>query len=174
MIRDACTKSKGDAVVAFGRHRGKLFREVPVSYLKWAIQEVKERGPEGSSPDLVSLSTYAAHVFQGGPEMEKDPEEDARVPIPADGVSVVSWGEDGWSELSSEARSLNSQVGRTDASKATPKDLTRSSSTKRISATKGRDGGEKDKMNQDVPPEVKAEMEALMTRLAALKDKFGL
>ena len=40
--------------------------------------------------------------------------------------------------------------------------------------TKGRDGGEKDKMNQDVPPEVKAEMEALMTRLAALKDKFGL
>ena len=106
--------------------------------------------------------------------MEKDPEEDARVPIPADGVSVVSWGEDGWSELSSEARSLNSQVGRTDASKATPKDLIRSPPTKRISATKWRDGGEKDKMNQDVPPEVKAEMEALMTRLAALKDKFGL
>ena len=64
LIRDSCTKNKGDAVVTFGRHRGKLFKEVPRNYLEWAVQEVKQRGPEGSSPDLVSLSTYAAQVLK--------------------------------------------------------------------------------------------------------------
>eukprot|EP00439_Symbiodinium_sp_Y106_P065917 s2769_g10.t1 len=64
LIRDSCAKNKGDAVVTFGRHRGKLFKEVPRNYLEWAVQEVKQRGPEGSSPDLVSLSTYAAQVLK--------------------------------------------------------------------------------------------------------------
>ena len=43
LIRDSCTKNKGDAVVTFGRHRGKLFKEVPRNYLEWAVQEVKQR-----------------------------------------------------------------------------------------------------------------------------------
>ena len=99
LIRDCCTKHKGDAVVPFGRHKGKLFKEVPQSYLRWAIQEVKARGPEGANPELVSLSVYGAHVLKDNPGEGYDPEQSPLVPIPADTSSVVSWGEDSGSEL---------------------------------------------------------------------------
>ena len=161
-------------MVSFGRHKGKLFREVPISYFCWSIQEVKERGPDGSSPDLVSLSTYAAHVLQETPNKMADLEDYPLVPIPADTASVTSWGDDHWSELSSEAKSMNSRMGSQSLPKAAAKSSTRASPVKRSPMERGRDAHEKGEMDQEVPPEVKAEVEELMTRLATLKDKFNL
>ncbi|CAE7414743.1 RE2 [Symbiodinium sp. CCMP2592] len=170
LIRDCCTRNKGDAVVSFGRHRGKLFREVPQSYLRWALAEVKERGPEGSSPDLVSLSRFAAQVLQEVPEVNnKDPEMNSMVPVPQDVESVVSWGSEGWSELSPEARKLNSQANSRQVSMAAPKSAMRSPSVKRTTDHQGEPG--KAMMNQDVPPEVKKEIDELMAKVASLKDE---
>ena len=178
MIRDSCTKNKGDAVVTFGRHRGKLYKEVPRSYLEWAIQEVRERGPEGSSPDLVSLSTYAAQILQDKGAYHRDPEETAVVPIPPESSSASSWSEV-WSELTPPARELNKMVEHTNKPKSQMpvpgyKDSKRTTPTKRTPDRSEREGAGIEKMNQDVPPGVQAEVEDLMARLASLRDKYNL
>ena len=178
MIRDSCTKNKGDAVVTFGRHRGKLYKEVPRSYLEWAIQEVRERGPEGSSPDLVSLSTYAAQILQDKGAYHRDPEETAVVPIPPESSSASSWSEV-WSELTPPARELNMMVEHTNKPKSQMpvpgyKDSKRTTPTKRTPDRSEREGAGIEKMNQDVPPGVQAEVEDLMARLASLRDKYNL
>ena len=40
LIRDSAG-SPGSTICPFGRHRGKLFREIPDSYLQWCIEEAK-------------------------------------------------------------------------------------------------------------------------------------
>eukprot|EP00439_Symbiodinium_sp_Y106_P020736 s8223_g2.t1 len=157
MIRDSCTKNKGDAVVTFGRHRGKLYKEVPrSSYLEWAIQEVRQRGPEGSSPDLVSLSTYAAQILQDKGAYHRDPEETAVVPIPPESSSASSWSEV-WSEMTPPAGELNKLVEHANKPKSQMpvpgyKDSERATPTKRTPDRSEREGAGTEKMNQDVPP----------------------
>ncbi|CAE7506765.1 GIP [Symbiodinium sp. CCMP2592] len=161
-IRDSCTKHKGDAIVAFGRHKGKLFKEVPQSYLERAVKEVRQRGPDGSSADLVSLSIYANQVLQKTNPITEDPEENALVPIPLESSSASSWSEV-WSELTPAAKGMNRKV-----------DTERAPSSKRTPDQGNHGETEAEKMIQDVPPGVKAEVEELMARLASLRDKYNI
>ncbi|CAE7353792.1 GIP [Symbiodinium sp. CCMP2592] len=108
LIRDAATRNKAEALVTFGRHRGKLFKEVPSQYLDWAMKEVKARGVENSGPDLVSLANYARSLLEPEETITYNPEIDARVPLPSEDGS--SW-ETHWSELTETAKTMNAGMG---------------------------------------------------------------
>ncbi|CAE7256949.1 GIP [Symbiodinium sp. CCMP2592] len=165
MIRDLVTRDKAEAVVTFGRHRGKLFKEVPSQYLEWAMKEVQARGTENSGPDLVSLANYAKSIFEPEPQVMYDPELDPKVPLPSESSSC--W-ESHWSELTETGVRMNQKVGYREEAAQLPKASPKKRATAEGSqATPG-------SMDQDVPKEVKDEINALMGRLAALKDKHGL
>ncbi|CAE7714502.1 unnamed protein product, partial [Symbiodinium sp. CCMP2456] len=148
IIRDSTTYGRANCVVTFGRHKGKLFSE----------KEVEAQGWDACSPDLVSLSMYAAEVFEK--DLPFDPEASPSVPIPEDNASVTSCWKSQWSELTDVAKELNGVRApwgnqQPISPKATPKKQTE-------------DDG-KEATQQDVPPEVKQDVEDLMARLAALK-----
>ncbi|CAE7698950.1 RE1 [Symbiodinium sp. CCMP2592] len=108
LIRDAATRNKAEALVTFGRHRGKLFKEVPSQYLDWAMKEVEARGVENSGPDLVSLANYARSLMEPEETITYNPEADARVPLPSEDGS--SW-ETHWSELTETGKMMNAGMG---------------------------------------------------------------
>ena len=173
MIRDAATHRKGDAVVTFGRHKNKLFKEVPLAYLEWAMKEVQERGQESSGADLVSLAMYAKAKLMPEETAVYDPEINPRVPLPEESSSSSVW-ESHWSEVSENNRQMIVKAGyREEQAKAEEFGSPSTEKLKRRSATTGsRDNAKK--MDQEVPDEVREEINELMTRLAALKDKHGL
>ena len=172
LIRDASTREKAEAIVTFGRHRNKLYKEVPTQYLEWAMLEVRERGVESSGPDLVSLANYAKAKLRPEEVESYNPEINSRVPLPAESSTSSCW-ETHWSELTETAIQMNTRAGypaketETHAQQRTP-------TPKKRSTASGSQVGEKKPMDQEVPQEVREEIETLMARLAALKDRHGL
>ena len=163
LIRDTVTTGKGNSVVMFGRHSGKLFQEVPKSYLEWCVMEVTAKGRDGCSQDLVNLASYAETVLTKKAIKGYNPEDNPAVPIPPDDASVSSAWESEWSALSAAAKSMNEAVEakqRPFLPKAAPK--------------RPQEITESHRMQQEPPPEAKAEIEELMGRLAALKDRYNL
>ncbi|CAE7529744.1 GIP [Symbiodinium sp. CCMP2592] len=148
MIRDLVTRDKAEAVVTFGRHRGKLFKEVPSQYLEWAMKEVQARGTDNSGPDLVSLANYAKSIFEPEPQVMYDPELDPKVPLPSESSSC--W-ESHWSELTETGVRMNQKAGYREEAAQLPKASPKKRATAEGSqATPG-------SMDQDVPKEVKDE-----------------
>ncbi|CAE7252997.1 RE1 [Symbiodinium sp. CCMP2592] len=164
LIRDAATRNKAEALVTFGRHRGKLFKEVPSQYLDWAMKEVEARGVENSGPDLVSLANYARSLMEPEETITYNPEADARVPLPSEDGS--SW-ETHWSELTETGKMMNAGMGYGAKAMARPTEqLPKAAPMKRMTDETVK--GQKP-MEQEVPSEVREEIDALMSRLAALK-----
>ena len=143
LIRDSTTAGKGNSVVMFGRHQGKLVKEVPKAYLEWCIMEIAAKGKDGCGQDLVNLGSYAETVLHKKTTKAYNPEEDPLVPLPPDDASESSvWGSE-WSALTSMAKSMNESVEsrqRPFPPKAAPK----------------QDPVENDRMHQEIPPQAKA------------------
>ena len=179
IIRDSTTYGRANCVVTFGRHKGKLFSEVPHSYLAWSQKEVAAQGRDACTPELVSLSMYATEVFRK--DLPFDPEASPSVPIPDDNASASSCWESHWSELTDVAKELNGyrapwDIQRPVAPKAAPEQPT---AAPKIAPKSGyykrtQENENKEPMEQDVPPEVKKEVEDLMARLAAIKDRYNM
>ena len=139
-IRDSAG-SPADTVVSFGRFRGRLFREVPESYLRWSITET-EVNRDNALPDLIRLANYARMRLNA--EAIPDPEEGAHVPYtpsPEDTKSASSE----WSTVS--ARILENEFPRKSQGPA-------------VAKAKGYPEAQKDMppMKQDVPEEVQEEI----------------
>ncbi|CAE7806230.1 GIP, partial [Symbiodinium sp. KB8] len=172
LIRDATTREKAEAIVTFGRHKNKLYKEVPTQYLEWAMMEVRERGAESSGPDLVSLANYAKAKLQPEETESYNPEVNSKVPLPPESSADSCW-ESHWSELTETALQLNTRVNNQRKGNEAQGYQRQPTPKKRSTAT-GSHTGEKQAMEQEVPPEVRKEIETLMSRLAALKDRHGL
>ncbi|CAE7859512.1 unnamed protein product [Symbiodinium necroappetens] len=172
LIRDASTREKAEAIVTFGRHKNKLYKEVPTQYLEWAMLEVRERGVESSGPDLVSLANYAKAKLRPEEVESYNPEINPRVPLPVESSASSCW-ETHWSELTETALQMNTRVGYP-AKEAETHAQQRTPTPKKRSTASGSQAGEKKPMDQEVPQEVREEIETLMSRLAALKDRHGL
>ena len=69
--------SPANTIVPFGRHRGRLYKEVPDSYLRWCMEESRVNR-DNASPDLIRLANYATMKFQSTPVY--DPEINSKVP----------------------------------------------------------------------------------------------
>ncbi|CAE7721415.1 GIP [Symbiodinium sp. KB8] len=169
---DATTREKAEAIVTFGRHKDKLYKEVPTQYLEWAMMEVGERGAESSGPDLVSLANYAKAKLQPEETESYNPEVNSKVPLPPESSADSCW-ESHWSELTETVLQLNARVNNQKKGNEAQGYQRQPTPKKRSTAT-GSHTGEKQAMEQEVPPEVREEIETLMSRLAALKDRHGL
>ena len=176
-IRDSAG-SPADTVVSFGRFRGRLFREVPESYLRWSITET-EVNRDNALPDLIRLANYARMRLNA--EAIPDPEEAAHVPYtpsPEDTKSASSE----WSTVS--ARILENEFPRKSQGPAVAKakgypeaqkDMPFRPDPQAIARRRERESDQKlTPMKQDVPEEVQEEINQLMARLAALRDKHGM
>ncbi|CAE7575836.1 unnamed protein product [Symbiodinium pilosum] len=176
LTRDT-TADLSEQVCTFGRHRGLMFKEIPESYLLWSVKGVQAKR-SGSSEELRQLANYAERRMEKSHKMQHyDPEENAAIPYSPDPNDLVSVAPSAamsstgtWSMVppaaneSPEKRSL----GKTNRGKGyvPPKiDSLKRASDKEAGQTK---------MEQDIPEEVKAEFAALSTRLASLKDKYGV
>ncbi|CAE7854002.1 unnamed protein product, partial [Symbiodinium necroappetens] len=166
LIRDH-TQAPGNTVVPFGRHRGRLFSEVPESYLRWTIEETRRNG-DNASPDLIRLSNYAkSRLEPQEKEMPYDPEFNAKVPyVASEGEEISSLGS--WS-MAMSPEGITKGKGYSSPNKDLP--LAPKSMAKRRSSVERQ---EKSRMDQDVPDDVKEELESLTNRLAVLKDRHGL
>ncbi|OLP74990.1 Copia protein [Symbiodinium microadriaticum] len=158
LIRDTVTTGKGNSVVMFGRHSGKLFQEVPRAYLEWCVMEVKAKGRDGCSQDLVNLASYAETVLTKKAIKGYNPEDNPAVPLPPDDASVSSAWESEWSALTAAAKSMN-EIADTKQRPFLPK----------AAPKRPQEAAESHRMQQEPPPEAKAEIEELMGRLPALK-----
>ena len=139
----------GKAVVSFQRHRGKLFSEVPESYLRWRMKETDANG-ENSSLDLARLANYARDRFK---EAETAPQSPMIPPMKGYVLSKN-----------------NPKENAKGSPNRTAPPTTTSAPKKRGESDKGSEAC----MEQDVPPEAKEEIEELMTRLACLRDKYNV
>ncbi|CAE7435682.1 unnamed protein product, partial [Symbiodinium sp. CCMP2456] len=149
----------GDMVMTIGRWKGSLFRDIPNSYGKWALEEIT-RAEGNCSPELamyakwwqnqqLALSTTAEIM---------DEESDQDYPANTHPTSTPSRGS--WEEVSvTKTKGYSGSTGKGNT-KATPK----------------RDNQvlhEKDEkiMDSQPDPSTLAEIQALETKLAILKDK---
>ena len=162
MLREH-TQDDGEKVVAFGRYKAWMFKEVPQGYLDWAVKEVKQN--PNASEDLRQLASYAqAKVVKEKDEDEvdkkglrtpkmvaragRDPEEVAVVTPPH--LEVKSW------SSASEVSGATSGYRR--------QRITRKSEAR----------GPTETMAVDMSAEDLEEMQNLRTRLAVLQQKNNL
>ncbi|OLQ08605.1 hypothetical protein AK812_SmicGene7866 [Symbiodinium microadriaticum] len=166
LIRDQ-TQAPGNTVVPFGRHRGRLFSEVPESYLRWTMEETQRNG-DNASPDLIRLSNYAkSRLEPQEKEMPYDPEFNAKIPyVASEGEEISSLGS--WS-MAMSPEGITKGKGYSSPNKDLP--LAPKSLAKRRNPVERQ---EKNRMDQDVPDDVKEGLESLTNRLAILKDRHGL
>ncbi|CAE7835178.1 RE2 [Symbiodinium microadriaticum] len=149
LIRDQ-TQAPGNTVVPFGRHRGRLFSEVPESYLRWTMEETQRNG-DNASPDLIRLSNYAkSRLEPQEKEMPYDPEFNAKIPyVASEGEEISSLGS--WS-MAMSPEGITKGKGYSSPNKDLP--LAPKSLAKRRNPVERQ---EKNRMDQDVPDDVKAE-----------------
>ena len=146
----------GHHVVGFGRHRGKLFREVPPDYLEWAAREVAAKG-ESASPDLIILAEYGTKKKKNTERMRRseDPEATATVPYePSENSGTAS----SWTRVLPTGTHPHGAYPKA-------RGRTRALETYRM---------DRENMDQDIPYSVVDEIQELETRLAILRDRHGL
>lgn len=74
-----------DTVIPFGKFKGWLYHEVPIKYLKWAVEECQTN--DNAHPDLRCLAAWAEEELKllnvkVKTDLTTDPEATARVPPP--------------------------------------------------------------------------------------------
>ena len=145
----------GSHVVGFGRHRGKLFREVPQDYLDWAARETAAKG-DGASPDLIVLAEYGLKKKNAArAKLREDPEATATVPYePSESSATTS----SWTRVLPTGTRPHGAYPKGRA-------RTRPLESYRL---------DPENMDQDVPYSVVDEIQELETRLAILRDRHGL
>ncbi|OLQ01617.1 hypothetical protein AK812_SmicGene15619 [Symbiodinium microadriaticum] len=159
-IRDF-TRAPDEEVVSFGRFRNYMYKDVPESYLMWAIRETKAN--VGASDDLKRLANWAA-TREDYKNKVDDPEENAVIPYQPEMDARSATGSAGsWSMV--DQRPLPPTKGYAKAKAIAPQ-----SGIKKLRD----DPINQMPMQQDVPPEVEQELNVLMARMAALRDQYNL
>ena len=155
-------RDRGDTVIRFGRHRGLMYNQTPISYREWACTEART-----SSTASNDLKDFAAWWAETKEEMEirpssstmrnrggyHDPEVGAAVPYIPDETSRGSWSLLG--NLETPPRGIQ------------PKTRARRSAPSESGMSRG-------SMDQDLDPDVLDEVQHLEERLAILRDRHGL
>ena len=147
-------EQSGDELVTFGRFRGRMYKEVPTSYLEWSIKECKSN--ESSSLDLQKLARWAETKLEKDIRtVPPDPEVNAKIPY------VPPLEESGRGSSSSQWPMVGSQHPVEPGGRA--------------KGTRKWDfQGERGQLSKEMPEEVANELEALRTRLACLQDEYGV
>ena len=160
VIRDF-TRAPDEEVVTFGRFRNFMYKDVPESYLQWAMKEVAAN--TGASDDLKRLAGWAATRGENK-NIPPDPEDEAVVPYHPETDAASSMGSvASWSVL--DQKPLPATRGYAKAKAMAPS--TTGKKTREETTTQG-------PMQQDIPPEVAEELRNLMTRMATLRDQYNL
>ena len=166
MLRDQAS-GEAETVMTFGKYKSWYFREVPVAYQTWAIQEIKSGN---SHPDLVRFANWARENLRDledknkermkPPKAAEDPEVMAKHPPPrALVVRRPARGQDSSSDASW------AEVPSTGAQRRSFKP-----SARRAPA----EDDEVSNMAAELPPEAARRIQDLETQLAALKQKHGI
>ena len=151
LLRDA-SQEMGDSIMTFGRYKTWMYREVPETYMEWAVKEHAAKG-KASDPQLAMFAIWAEEelrkrtlVKSAVPKVRPvadDPEATARIPVP----EVETWS---WSSTGSTDRS-SARVGRGVRRSFSPQPRA--------------------EMKVEVPEAEAEEIRKLETRLAVLKQK---
>ncbi|CAE7483963.1 unnamed protein product, partial [Symbiodinium necroappetens] len=150
-LQDTCREmdsagSPANTIVPFGRHRGRLYKEVPDSYLRWCMEESRVNR-DNASPDLIRLANYATMKFQSTPTY--DPEINSKVPYnPSETDSRFTE----WS-VASSVPSRSKGYG------SAQKDLPHLPKQKAQQKRRGQGETETERMSQDVPDGIKEEID---------------
>ena len=79
-----------DRVVTFGRHRRNLYREVPLSYLQWSVEETKPSRQLQSRADPLGRLCRAERKIQ----------DQAKIPAPDNSENTRSMSASSWAQAS--------------------------------------------------------------------------
>ncbi|CAE7239520.1 RE1 [Symbiodinium natans] len=176
-IRDAVAPN--ETVMTLGRFKGSSYADIPENYGAWASEEEKVNGTN-MHPDLKRFVVWRRRhrTKEQKPKEEPnpyylDPEKNAMVPPPPmseTGCSAASWallGEGYVQHQISSTTTTTAPLVRPEVTRLAATTPETSSSGRR---TRQREESEKERMTQDVTPEVMSEIQALEARLATLKE----
>jgi uncharacterized protein (DUF3820 family) len=150
----------GEQVVTFGKYKSWMYKEIPETYLRWAIKETGANA--NSSPDLVKLANWAKEDLEkratqarvaGAVPASEDPEVKAKYPPPPMSLPGSSAS---WSVVSG---GYTSQRGK---GTAVPKRDAATMDAARIA-----------EMDMELPEEAQAEMLRLETEMALIRQKYN-
>ncbi|CAE7350894.1 unnamed protein product [Symbiodinium sp. CCMP2592] len=158
-------------VLSFGRFRGQMYQETPISYRRWAVREVA--GNNGAQEDLRMYATWAAKALEvtdgymasSTPTPFPDSEESAKVPYHPESFGGSSWdlvptGETNDYKIKSKAKARPTKVPAEAETTRVPAQRRGPSSVAPSSTSR---------MEQEVDPEVMDEVQYLQARLAVLQ-----
>ena len=160
----------GDAVMTFGKFRGYLYKETPVGYQEWAVKEADAKGVTCSDDLVVYYANWCRAEAERRARAEttttakkkdrsKDPEATAINPVPA------------LSDLG--GRSSASSDGSWAVTGPRPFFRPTMRAKRREGTTSEENTGHKD-MIQEVPEAARREIQELETKMAVVKQKYGL
>ncbi|CAE7724502.1 GIP [Symbiodinium sp. CCMP2592] len=165
LIRDQAGGGQ-QLVMTFGRHRGCLFTETPLSYRRWAISEAASS--KTASEDLVAYASWCKKNLEKSTQprryvAEDDPELNATTPYVPEDSEALSW------VLMPKDNTTDTRPTTTPKAKAGGgyrRPLPTSSASSEF--------GSRPEMQTEMDAEVMDEIQHLETRLAVIRDRHGL
>eukprot|EP00439_Symbiodinium_sp_Y106_P078490 s874_g17.t1 len=152
-------------ILSFGRFRGQMYHETPLSYRRWAVKEVSENS--GAQEDLKMYAAWAARSLEvtdgytanAIPTPFLDSEESAKVPY-----TPESFGGSSWDLLPTSSTSDHKAKSKTKARPTKPEtEVVKTSGQRRGAPSAASSQGSR--MEQEVDPEVMDEIQYLQSRL---------
>ncbi|CAE7346815.1 unnamed protein product [Symbiodinium sp. CCMP2592] len=173
MLRDQGGRGP-QTVLAFGRFKGRMYQETPISYRRWAVQEVSEN--DGAQEDLKMFAAWASRALEitdgyassSVPPPYVDSEHSARIPY-----NPESFGGSSWDVVPTRSTTTTRTSTRP---KARPTRTENEVIEQRIQAQRRQAPPSSlgSHMDQEIDPQVMDEIQYLQARLAVLRDRHGM
>ncbi|CAE7644335.1 unnamed protein product [Symbiodinium sp. CCMP2592] len=170
MLRDQGGRGP-QTVLAFGRFKGRMYQETPISYRRWAVQEVSEN--DGAQEDLKMFAAWASRALEvtdgyassSVPPPYVDSEHSARIPY-----NPESFGGSSWDVVPTRSTATTRTSTRP---KARPTRTENEVIEQRIQAQRRQAPPSSlgSHMDQEIDPQVMDEIQYLQARLAVLRDR---